>query len=66
VIVFAVKINGRSTARSAGRVMRRSIWFWLLVAVLAVLLLGLLFGGYRKGTKVGLSTSVPPVATVAV
>jgi hypothetical protein len=31
---------------------RRSLWFWLLVAVLAVLLLGLLFGGYRKGTVV--------------
>jgi hypothetical protein len=25
---------------------------WVLLAVLAVLLLGLLFGGYRKGTVV--------------
>ncbi|MFC0546178.1 hypothetical protein [Kutzneria chonburiensis] len=32
--------------------MRRSIWLWLLLAVLAVLLLGLLFGGYRKGSVV--------------
>jgi hypothetical protein len=32
--------------------MRRSIWFWLLIAVLLVLLLGVLFGGYRKGTPV--------------
>lgn len=31
--------------------MRRSIWFWLFVLVVIVLLLGLLFGGYRKGTK---------------
>lgn len=33
--------------------MRRSLWFWLLVAVLVVLLLGVMFGGYRKGTPVG-------------
>jgi len=31
---------------------RRSLWLWLLLAVLVVLLLGLLFGGYRKGTVV--------------
>lgn len=31
---------------------RRSGWLWLLLIVLAVLLLGLIFGGYRKGTKV--------------
>ncbi|HEX3783458.1 MAG TPA: hypothetical protein VHX38_27660 [Pseudonocardiaceae bacterium] len=33
--------------------MRRSIWFWLFILVLVVLLLGIIFGGYRKGTKVG-------------
>ena len=33
--------------------MRRTIWFWLLVAVVVIVLLGLLFGGYRKGQKVG-------------
>ena len=41
--------------------MRRSVLLWLLLAVLAVLLLGLLFGGYRKGTVVNApspSTSV--------
>jgi len=32
---------------------RRSILFWVFVAVVVILLLGLLFGGYRKGTKVG-------------
>lgn len=32
----------------------RSVWLWVLVVVVAVVLLGLLFGGYRKGTKVGL------------
>lgn len=31
----------------------RSIWFWLLVVVVVIVLLGLLFGGYRKGQKVG-------------
>ena len=31
--------------------MRRSIWFWLLIVVLVVVLLGIIFGGYRKGTK---------------
>ncbi|HEX4702053.1 MAG TPA: hypothetical protein VH352_07990 [Pseudonocardiaceae bacterium] len=33
--------------------MRRSVWLWLLVIAVLVLLLGLLFGGYRKGTPVG-------------
>jgi hypothetical protein len=32
--------------------MRRSIWFWLFIAVVVVLLFGLLFGGYHKGTKI--------------
>jgi hypothetical protein len=34
---------------------RRSIWFWIFVVVVVVILLGLLFGGYRKGTKVNAS-----------
>ncbi|HJP79622.1 MAG TPA: hypothetical protein VJ914_35450 [Pseudonocardiaceae bacterium] len=33
--------------------MRRSIWFWLFIAVLVILLLGVMFGGYRKGTPTG-------------
>jgi hypothetical protein len=32
---------------------------WVLLAVLAVLLLGLLFGGYRKGTVVNAPTPSP-------
>jgi hypothetical protein len=33
---------------------RKSWWLWILLAVLAVLVLGLIFGsGYRKGTKLG-------------
>jgi len=31
---------------------RRSVWFWLFLAVLIILLLGLIFGGYRKGTRI--------------
>lgn len=48
--------------------MRRSILLWLLVAVLAVLLLGLLFGGYRKGTVVNSPgpTATAPARTVVV
>jgi hypothetical protein len=41
---------------------RRSLWFWLLLAVLVVLVLGLLFGGYRKGSVVNApspTSSVP-------
>ena len=34
------------------RLGRRSVWFWLLVAVVIILLLGLIFGGYRKGTRI--------------
>ncbi|MGW3996490.1 hypothetical protein [Amycolatopsis sp. NPDC004772] len=40
--------------------MRKSVWLWILVAVLAVLVLGMIFGGYRKGTKLG-----APAAPVA-
>jgi hypothetical protein len=32
---------------------RRSVWFWVFVAVVLILLLGLLFGGYRKGVRIG-------------
>jgi hypothetical protein len=45
---------------------RRSGWLWLLMIVLVILLLGLIFGGYRKGTKVGApdpTTGFPSVAT---
>ena len=38
--------------RRGSRARGRSVWFWVLVAVLVVLLLGLFFGGYRKGTQV--------------
>jgi len=47
---------------------RRSILLWLLLAVLAVLLLGLLFGGYLKGTVVNApspSSLVPSQSLVA-
>jgi hypothetical protein len=40
---------------------RRSIWLWLLLAVLVVLLLGLMFGGYRKGTVVNAPRPTSPV-----
>jgi hypothetical protein len=36
-----------------GNVVRKSLWLWVLLIVLAILLLGLIFGGYRKGTKLG-------------
>ena len=45
--------------------MRRSILLWVLLAVLAVLLLGLLFGGYRKGTVVN-APAPSPTRTVVV
>ena len=31
---------------------RRSVWFWLFLAVVIILLLGLIFGGYRRGTRI--------------
>lgn len=33
--------------------MRKSVWFWLFIAVVIILLLGVMFGGYRKGTPAG-------------
>jgi len=39
---------------------RKSVWLWILLGILAILVLGLIFGGYRKGTKVG-----APAAPVA-
>ncbi len=41
-----------------GSVVRKSIWLWVLLIILAILVLGLIFGGYRKGDKV----SAPPIA----
>jgi hypothetical protein len=46
--------------------MRRSIWFWLLIAVLVVLLLGVMFGGYRKGIPTGADQHSAHQDTVAV
>ncbi len=36
----------------ARRRQRHSMWFWIFVAIVVVVLLGLFFGGYRKGTKI--------------
>jgi phosphate/sulfate permease len=38
---------------------RRVVLFWVFIVVLVILLLGLVFGGYRKGTKVGLESVHP-------
>jgi hypothetical protein len=43
---------------------RRSVWFWVFVVVVIVLLLGLIFGGYRKGSKVDASGSGAVVTVV--
>ena len=40
--------------------MRKSRWLWVLLIILAILVLGLIFGGYRKGAKV---SSPEPGAT---
>ncbi|MBE1495425.1 hypothetical protein H4696_002525 [Amycolatopsis lexingtonensis] len=37
----------------------RKWWLWVLVIALVILILGLIFGGYRKGTKIGAPASVP-------
>ena len=42
--------------------MRKSLWLWVLVVLLAVLVLALIFGGYRKGTKLGAPAEPRPVA----
>ncbi len=31
----------------------RKLWLWVLAIALVIVLLGLIFGGYRKGTKLG-------------
>jgi hypothetical protein len=45
-----------------GNVVRKSLWLWVLLIILAILVLGLIFGGYRKGTKLGAPGDVKPVA----
>jgi hypothetical protein len=45
---------------------RRSVWFWVFVVVVLVLLLGLIFGGYRKGTRVDSGLSGSAVVTAVV
>ncbi|HKN96715.1 MAG TPA: hypothetical protein VJX10_06335 [Pseudonocardiaceae bacterium] len=48
------------------RTMRGSVWFWVFVAVVLLLLLGILFGGYRKGTRIdSLDAPVPPAISLA-
>lgn len=44
--------------RTRRRSTRRSIWFWVFIAVVVVLLLAIFFGGYRKGTRID-SADVP-------
>jgi len=36
-----------------GSGVRKSIWLWVLLIILAIVVLGLIFGGYRKGDKLG-------------
>jgi hypothetical protein len=45
---------------------RRSVWLWVLLAILVVLLLGLMFGGYRKGTVVNAPGPQAPSRTAVV
>jgi hypothetical protein len=40
---------------------RKSVWLWVLLAILAILVLGLIFGGYRKGEKLGGPAASEPV-----
>ncbi|MEU8632096.1 hypothetical protein AB0C38_08015 [Amycolatopsis sp. NPDC048633] len=42
--------------------MRKSLWLWALLIILAILVLGLIFGGYRKGEKLGAPGTLEPVA----
>ena len=46
-----------------GNVVRKSLWLWVLLIILAILVLGLIFGGYRKGTKLGAPAELryPPI-----
>jgi hypothetical protein len=36
-----------------GSGVRKSVWLWVLLIILAIVVLGLIFGGYRKGDKLG-------------
>ena len=49
-------------ALTTGDVLRKSLWLWVLLIFLAFLVLALIFGGYRKGTKLGAPTESRPVA----
>jgi hypothetical protein len=50
------------TRRRSGR---RSAWFWIFVAVVIVIVLGLFFGGYRKGSKID-SQGTPSAVTLTI
>jgi len=41
---------------------RKSVWLWILLVVLVVLVLGMIFGGYRRGTKLGAPAGPDTVA----
>lgn len=51
--------------RTGRRSTRRSMWFWLFIAVVVILLLAILLGGYRKGTKIG-SLDEPGVSVTSI
>lgn len=42
--------------------MRKSLWLWVVLAVFVILVLAMIFGGYRKGTKLGAPATEGPVA----
>ena len=50
-------------ARRYGVGVRKSVWLWILVIVVVIVVLGLIFGGYRKGEKLG---APEPVTVVSV
>jgi|tagenome__1003787_1003787.scaffolds.fasta_scaffold19917275_2 hypothetical protein len=54
-----VRVAGSLTT---GDVVRKSLWLWVLVIFLAILVLALIFGGYRKGTKLGVPAEPRPAA----
>jgi uncharacterized protein YpmS len=47
-----------------GSAVRRSIWLWILLILLAIVILGLIFGGYRKGIKTSAPAHLEPEVTL--
>jgi hypothetical protein len=58
-----VRRRGRRPRQGRRRIRPLGCLLWVLGLLILLLILSLLFGGFQKGTKVGLAAPTSPAAT---